>query len=43
MDDELSVQLTQILIKRVMDEEQLDMKDIKNKVEVLSFFYFWHY
>lgn len=35
MDDELSVQLTQILIKRIMDEEQLDMKDIKNKVEVL--------
>lgn len=35
MDDELSVQLTQILIKRVMDEEQLDMKDVKNKVEIL--------
>ncbi|MBO1298840.1 MULTISPECIES: TetR/AcrR family transcriptional regulator [Enterococcus] len=35
MDDELSAQLTHILIKRVLDEEQLDEKDIKNKVEVL--------
>lgn len=35
LNDDLSVQLRQILMKKVMDEEQLDMKDIKNKVEVL--------
>ncbi|MDA9462486.1 putative transcriptional regulator [Enterococcus mundtii 3F] len=35
LNDDLAVQLRQILMKKIMAEEQLDVNDKKNKVEVL--------